>query len=159
MPELRNLIGEALDFNFKDSAKGVADVGRKYLSQAVQIIAICRAIDLSKLDTREKRKTLERVHSSIQAALDSVKVTKLCSDSQDTKRAKLAKAVATLIDNAETLGLEKEDIEKTMDIAREKDNKTAKRWIPIMQAHQIQQVNQLFLSFKYFPQLDLIAAE
>lgn len=88
------LIDQALKLKFKNSAKGVADVGRKHFSQAVQMIAICRAVDLSKLDTLEKRKALERsdlcmsigsnsglilfcrVHSSIQTALDGVIVKK-----------------------------------------------------------------------------------
>lgn len=44
---LGNLIDQAFKLKFKNSAKGVADVGRKHFSQAVQILAICRAVDLS----------------------------------------------------------------------------------------------------------------
>ncbi|KZP34085.1 hypothetical protein FIBSPDRAFT_1035937 [Athelia psychrophila] len=117
---------------------GLTDRGRKYFSQAVQMIAICRAVDLSKLDSREKREILESVHISIQTALDAVIVKKSeGGDSQDAKKAKLAAAVATLISHSKALGLNADEIQKTMDTARENDDKTAKRSTSITQKHQI----------------------
>lgn len=66
---MNKAICETFQGNLKNSAKGVADVGRKHFSQAVHMIAVCRAIDLSKLDSPEKRKALER------SALSSASVT------------------------------------------------------------------------------------
>ncbi|KZP34094.1 hypothetical protein FIBSPDRAFT_881545 [Athelia psychrophila] len=85
----------------------------------------------------EKRKALESVNSSIQLALDTVIVKKDGGKFQDSKQAKLAAAVATLIGNAKALGLDANVIEETMKAAQDKDDKTAKRWMPIMQTYEI----------------------
>lgn len=42
-------------FSFKKSAKGVADVGRDYLSQAIEVIACCR-----KIDTKNNPKLIQK---------------------------------------------------------------------------------------------------
>ncbi|KZP34102.1 hypothetical protein FIBSPDRAFT_211766 [Athelia psychrophila] len=119
---------------------GVMDCGRNYFSQAVQMIAICSAVDLSNLDSLEKRRIFERVQTSIQTALDAVIVKKSeGGDSQDTKRAKLAEAVEALVANAEVLGLNAKEIKETVGTAKGKDDKTAKAWLPITRTLQIKE--------------------
>ncbi|KZP34048.1 hypothetical protein FIBSPDRAFT_943116 [Athelia psychrophila] len=124
---------------------GVMDHGRKHFSQALQMVTLCRAIDLSKLDSLEKRQVLASVHSSVQSALDAVIVK---SGGRDVKQARLAAAVGKLIENAVLILLREHvltlngqldayDIQKTMTAARDKDERTAKRWIPIMQIYEI----------------------
>lgn len=59
MPGLGNLIDDVFRGRFMNSAKCVSDVGRKHFSQAVGLIALCREIDLAKLDA-EKREILAK---------------------------------------------------------------------------------------------------
>ncbi|KZP34089.1 hypothetical protein FIBSPDRAFT_1035940 [Athelia psychrophila] len=138
--QINRAISEAFQGNLKHSTRGVEDVGRMHFSHAVHAITIVRAIDHSKLDSVGKREILESVYRSIQEALDAVVVKKKKEgDSQDInlKKIKLVAAVATLIDNAEALDLDA-NVREKMEAARVKDDKTAKRWIPVMRIRQIQ---------------------
>lgn len=61
MPDIGGLIEDTLNGNiFKNSAKGVAEIGRDHFSQAVQIISIGRGIDFSRLKSVGDRDALKK---------------------------------------------------------------------------------------------------
>ncbi|KZP22279.1 hypothetical protein FIBSPDRAFT_953111 [Athelia psychrophila] len=78
---LGNLIDQAFKLKFKNSAKGVADI------------------------SLEKRKTLERVHSSIQAALDGVIDVKKGGRAAESPHELFKKAMNLAMESSEVLGL------------------------------------------------------
>lgn len=87
---------------FRSQRQGFMEQGRKYFSQVIQMIAICCAVDLSELDSLEKRDILKRSapSSAISPQISSYVVWKCtlvhaigtrCSPSYEKWRGRLAR--------------------------------------------------------------------
>ncbi|KZP09558.1 hypothetical protein FIBSPDRAFT_1051772 [Athelia psychrophila] len=124
-------------FSFKKSAIGVADIGRDYFSQAIEIMACCHEIDIEgRPDLFPK---LREAYLAVQDALNAATAKGSRNQSPAIIHAAFERAWDLL--KEPDLNLHVEEIQVQQDCARENDVKTQARQQSIMKQYEIRKAH------------------